>query len=87
MFSFTSAMIFGSFKFENRSSHSISMIFSWLNEHVRQTLTSKFKPGRPLPSSDPRENLFHNIAQSHFVFDVRKGTLTKGLDSELNLSH
>ena len=36
-----------------------------------------------LHCSDPRENLANDVALRHFAFDIRKSTVTEGLNLEL----
>ena len=86
MFSFTSLIVFGSLEFEIRRSHCISIIFSWLNEHVSPTLISRWRIRiGPIPSGDPGENLVNDVVQSHFTFDVCESSIAQGLDFELGM--
>lgn len=69
-----------------KSSLSISMIFSWLENRVSATLALKFEVLiLCLRGGHPRENLLHNVVQRNFALDVRKGNIAKGLDFQLKL--
>jgi len=49
-------------------------------------LTSRFESSvEPIPSSDPRENLVHNVVHRYFTFDVCEGPVAEGLNFKLDL--
>ena len=78
MFSVTKVTNCGFLRFGMKSSHSISMIFSWLNrahQHGVDTIAKE-----TLRRADPREDLVHDVIQRYFALDVREGSITERLD-------
>ena len=69
-----------------KSSLSIPMISSWLNERVSTMLNVVRNLDAALRGSDPRENLLHDVVQCYFAFDVRQGSIAEGLDFKLKLT-
>ena len=86
MFSFTRSIVFGFLKLLIKSSHSISIILTWLDRCVSTVLTLEFMiPVEVSHSRDPRENFVYDIVLGHFAFDILKGTVTEGLDFKLDV--
>jgi hypothetical protein len=84
MFSPTRSIVFGFLKLEIKSSHSISMILSWLDKCVSIALTLEFKISMGAShSGNPGEDLAHDIVLGHFAFDVAKSYVTEGLNFKL----